>query len=384
MKILINTSKLRFGGAVQVALSFVHECRTHDQHEYHVVVGPGVGAVLKPSDFPKNFHFYEKSFGVMGIGKLRWVQREMRALEDTVQPDCVVTTAGPAYWRSRAPHLVGFNRGLFIYPESPWLGLMKPKARVQLAIQKQVHCWLYRREADALIVQTDDVNQRVRKLLGTDKVYTVSNNHNGWYEQAADFPPRLPVGDPHAFRLLSLTSYYPHKNLELIPDVIKALPDSLRDRVEFILTLTEHEYRQKIGGPIPAQIRLIGPVPPPECPALYRECDAMFLPTLAECFSASYPEAMKMEKPIITTDLGFARSICGDAALYFEPCNANAAAEQIARLVADPLLQQSLQARGRARLQTFDSPARRAEKILGLCAELVGARRGSTRKASVA
>jgi len=381
---MINTSKLRFGGAVQVALSFIHECRAHAEHEYHVAVGPGVGAVLKPGDFPKNFHFHEKSFGVMGMGKLRRVQREMSALEETIQPDCVVTTAGPAYWRSRVPHLVGFNRPLFIYPESPWLGLMKPAARVRLAIQKQIHCWLYRREADALIVQTDDVNQRVRKLLGNDKVYTVTNNHNGWYEHAAEFSSRLPKRAANAFRFLSLTSYYPHKNLELIPKIIKALPESMRDRVEFVLTLTKDEYQKKIGGPIPAQIRLIGPVPPPECPALYRDCDAMLLPTLAECFSASYPEAMKMEKPIITTDLGFARSICGEAALYFEPCNAIAAAEQIASLVADPLLQQSLQACGRARLQTFDSPARRAEKILSLCAELVEDRKGTTSRARAA
>ena len=144
MRLLINTSKLRFGGAVQVALSFIHECRAHDQHEYHVVVGPGVGAVLDLAGFPANFHFHEKAFGVMGVRKLAQVQREMSALENDIAPDCVVTTSGPPFWRSRAPHLVGFNRPLFIYPESPYLLKMPLQKKFRLAAQRWLHCRYFR------------------------------------------------------------------------------------------------------------------------------------------------------------------------------------------------------------------------------------------------
>ena len=371
MRLLINTSKLRFGGAVQVALSFIHECRKHDQHEYHVVMGPGVTAVLDPLDFPDNFHFHRKAFGVMKLHKLLRVQREMAALEEEVGPDCVVTTSGPPFWRSRAPHLVGFNRPLFIYPESPYLQNLPGIRKARLTAERWLHCRYFRRDADALIVQTDDVNQRVRRLLGTEQVHTITNNHNGWYDEPTKHAPRLPERQGDRFRFLTLTSYYPHKNLELIPKVIEALPDALRSRVEFVLTLTEAQYRERIGSKIPAQVRLTGPVPPPECPALYRECDGMFLPTLAECFSASYPEAMKMEKPIVTTDLGFARSICQDAALYFTPCDAHSAAGQVARLMNEPVLQRQLQERGCRRLAGFDTPAQRASKILDICQDLV-------------
>jgi len=370
MRLLINTSMLRFGGAVQVALSFIHECRAHDQHEYHVVVGPGVGAVLDPAEFPGNFHFCHQGFGVMRLRKLPRVQKEMSAIEALVRPDCVVTTSGPPYWRSRAPHLVGFNLPLYIYPESPYLKQLSFRERAGLSARKWLHRRLFRRGADALIVQTDDVKRRVRHLLGIDKVYTVTNNHNAWYDSTDAYPSGWPERKTGVFRLLTLTSYYPHKNLDLIPRVIDALPVSRRARVEFVLTLTEAEYRSRISPKIRDQIRLIGPVPPPECPALYRECDAMFLPTLAECFSASYAEAMKMEKPIITTDLGFARSICKDAALYFEPTNAASAAAQIERLMGDKELQKTLRQNGRARVAAFDTPSDRARKILDICQAL--------------
>ena len=371
MRLLINTSVLRFGGAVQVALSFIHECRAYDENEYHVVLGPGVGAVLDPAEFPGNYHFHGQDFGVMNLRKLPRVQQKMSAIEAQVRPDCVVTTSGPPYWRSKAPHLVGFNLPLYIYPESPYLKALPLRAKARLSTGKWLHCRLFRRDADALIVQTDDVNVRVRHLLGTDKVYTVTNNHNGWYDSPGEYSSRLPERNQGAFRLLTLTSYYPHKNLDLIPEVIEALPEALRLRVEFVLTLTEAEYRSRISPKIPPQVRLVGPVPPPECPALYRECDAMFLPTLAECFSASYPEAMKMEKPIITTDLGFARSICQNAALYFPPCDAQAAAGEIVRLICDAHLQEELRRKGPERLTAFDSPAGRARKILEICEHMV-------------
>ncbi|MFK2341775.1 glycosyltransferase [Bacteroides fragilis] len=60
-----------------------------------------------------------------------------------------------------------------------------------------------------------------------------------------------------------------------------------------------------------------------KCPQLYNECDALFLPTLLECFSANYVEAMKMRKPIVTSNLPFATNVCKNAALYFDPMNAH-------------------------------------------------------------
>ena len=78
-----------------------------------------------------------------------------------------------------------------------------------------------------------------------------------------------------------------------------------------------------------------------------------------------------MEKPIITTDLGFARSICQDAALYFKPCDAGAAASQIERLMGDSELQERLCRKGKKRLAAFDTPAERARKILEICNGLV-------------
>ena len=97
----------------------------------------------------------------------------------------------------------------------------------------------------------------------------------------------------------------------------------------------------------------------------------MFLPTLLECFSASYAEAMVMEKPIITSDMGFAHCVCKDAAIYFNPVDAQDIANKLTKLIDDKNLQISLVQKGKAQLSQFGSSDDRATAILNLCKMLV-------------
>ncbi|MCC5921019.1 MAG: glycosyltransferase family 4 protein [Cyclobacteriaceae bacterium] len=365
MKIIINNSIQRFGGGVQVAVSFIYECIHFSEYEYHVWLGPGTAKSVLTSDFPKNFTFYHFDFGEMGMGKMNLVQKTLAPIEAQIQPDVMICTSGPSYYHSQCPQLMGFNLPLYIYPESPYIQAWSFVKKMKWWLKKQVHFYLFRRDATAFLAQTEDVNQRVRKAFNTEKVHTVTNTHNGFFDQAFEASKLLEKKENGVFRLLSISAFYPHKNLDLIPKVLAELDRIGLVNVEFVLTLQLEIFKKYF----PEDCRLInvGPVAPKDCPALYAACDALFLPTLAECFSASYPEAMKMQKPIVTTDLGFARSICGEAALYFEPKNAASAAQEIQKLISDQGLQQDLIAAGHRELKKFDSAQERARKYLELC-----------------
>ena len=97
----------------------------------------------------------------------------------------------------------------------------------------------------------------------------------------------------------------------------------------------------------------------------------MFLPTLLECFSASYAEAMVMRKPIITSDMGFAHCVCKDAAIYFNPVDADEIAEKLIRLVDDKEQQKILVAKGDKQKEQFGTSEDRVKGILNLCEELI-------------
>lgn len=368
MKIVINTSHQRFGGGIQVALSFINECRAFPQHEYHVWLGHGVGQSLQPQEFPENFHFYHFDFGVINFKKIKTIQNKLSPLEDQINPDVIISTLGPTYFHSQAPQIIGYNLGLYIYPESPFVKEMPIKAKLKLALKKKVHFYYFKRDASAYVTQTDDVKQRVQKALKTSEVYTVTNTASNFYKDWVSFPNKLPQKSKDNWRFICISSYYKHKNLELIPKVLDILEKKGINTVEFVLTLKDHDFKTHIGQH--DKILNVGPIKPAECPSLYNECDALFLPTLAECFSASYPEAMIMNKPIITTDLGFARSICGNAAIYFEPKHAEAAANQIEKLITNQKLQNDLIQEGQKQLKKFDNPQDRARKYLALCEKL--------------
>ena len=78
---------------------------------------------------------------------------------------------------------------------------------------------------------------------------------------------------------------------------------------------TAKEYPVNAPHNYDERIEYLGKININQCPHLYVQSDAVFLPTLLECFSASYAEAMLMKKPIITSDLGFAHCAAASQAM---------------------------------------------------------------------
>jgi glycosyltransferase involved in cell wall biosynthesis len=285
----------------------------------------------------------------------------------------VFTTSGPAYWRPKAPHLTGYNLPHYIYRDSPFFEKLSFQQRLKWDLKGILIKHFFIRDSDAYVVQTDDVNYRVREWLKTDCVYTVSNTYGSQFMNPSKAENKLPPRSQNEFRLLSLTSWYLHKNLTIIPDIIDLLPKELREHIQFVLTLPPDTFKDKFSSEYHRYISNVGPVKPEECPALYKECDALFLPTLLECFSASYAEAMVMRKPIVTSDLGFARTVCGDAALYADPVNPSDYARKITKLVRSEELQNSLIHKGEKNLKQFSSASERAKKYISLCKKMANA-----------
>lgn len=371
MKLLINTATTHKGGSVQVAQSFIEACRDIPGHDYLVILGLSLAGRIRVEDFPPHFRFFPIDYRpATRVFSLRPRTRFFRKIEDSFHPDVVFTTSGPAYWRPQAPHLMGYNLAHYIYPDCTFLRNLPIHNRFRWRLKGAVIRHFFQRDADAYVVQTDAVGLRLRDFLSTDKVYTVANTCGEQYFAAHSVPDRLPPQQPGEFRLLTLSAWYPHKNLAIIPRVVEALPQGVRERVRFILTLPEEEYLGHFPASCREAIVNVGPVPADQGPSLYRECDAMFLPTLLECFSASYPEAMATRRPILTSDLDFARSICQEAALYFDPLDPAVIAQSIVALVESEELRRQLVSAGEKRLVDFGTAQSRAQRYLELCAEL--------------
>jgi glycosyltransferase involved in cell wall biosynthesis len=373
MKLLINTATTLKGGGLQVAKSFIEECKTHKLHEYHIILGVSLGKTIDKDSFPDNFYFYQIDFRPgTRIFSFKSGTSFFNELESKICPDVVFTTSGPAYWKPKAPHLVGFNLPHYVYPDSPFFKTIPLWKNIRWKIRGLIKSYFLKKEANAFVVQTDDVNSRLKKWLKNDNVFTVSNSCSSYYFKTSTFKNKIVQRLPNEFLFLFLSAYHPHKNFEILKKVIDyELKNNPNFKFRFILTLPENIFYSIFEEKYRKYIYNVGAVPVPECASLYKECDAMFLPTLLECFSASYVEAMYMEKPIVTSNLGFAKTVCGDAALYFDPLDEIDICKILNQLINNSDLQRILIDNGNIRKSHFKTASERAESYLSLCLSLI-------------
>jgi len=376
MKIILNTTNLTPGGGMQVAYSVIHECRKYNEHEFHVFLNAVLSSQLDKDTFPDNFTFYEfDGKSLFSIFHAFTTIKKLKKAENSIRPDVVFSIFGPSYWTPKAPHLIGYAIPYFIYPESPYfkqIGLIELLKWKLLAIVKK---FFFLRNAGYYHVETEDVKSRLSDFLSVspEQIFTISNTCNAVYAEYKANPVRkLNIAFNGRFNLLCLSAYYKHKNLQILNKVIPVLKSRDYQDVKFILTLEQKVYEQLFNDVAKTQIINLGPLSISDCPEVYSLVDAVFLPTLLECFSANYPEAMTMEKPVLTSDLGFAREICKDASLYFDPLNENDIADKIIGLIPDDDLQKKLVQKGKERLTNFDTAETRTKKYLQVCALIRG------------
>jgi len=79
---------------------------------------------------------------------------------------------------------------------------------------------------------------------------------------------------------------------------------------------------------------------------------------------------MKMNNPMITSDLSFARDICGSAAEYFNPYDPGDIANSIIGVANNRNRQKELIQNGRERLKNFETSKSRADKYIDICEEI--------------
>lgn len=360
------------GGSVQVIVALLREFVKFSENEYYVILSKEIKSQIARFEFPDNFHFYDLPCEAgSSSANLKVRNKYFSKLESEIKPDCGLCSSGPLYHKTQAPLLMGYNLPHHIYRDSPYFKTNTIASKIRWFARRVSHRHLFRKEAAVCFVQTDDVNQRLRKFLNKDNVVTISNTYNTAYNNPITFPNKLPERTSGEIRMLTIASYYPHKNLGIIKDVLDELKKRKIDNYKFVVTLSDDYYDKLFGDEYKDMIYNAGFVPAIEGPSLYNECDIMFLPTLLECFSASYAEAMVMEKPIITSDLGFAHVVCGDAAVYFNPIDAKDIADKLVTLVEDKVMQKSLVEKGKDQLKQFGTSEDRAREVLSICNKMI-------------
>jgi glycosyltransferase involved in cell wall biosynthesis len=110
---------------------------------------------------------------------------------------------------------------------------------------------------------------------------------------------------------------------------------------------------------------------------LYSAADMLAFPSLHEGFGWPPLEAMACGCPVLATRGGSLGEVCGDAALFVEPKDAQAMAQAMRRLLDDASLRRSLAAKGLEHVKAF-----RWEKTAARIVELFGTTTAAGKKAN--
>lgn len=360
MKIFINVSNNLTGGSLQVALSFLNESKVVKDIDFVVAVGNSIEKQLSVDEFPDNFVFYN-----INTKPLLMLSKKLGAIENIEKPDAVFTVFGPAYWRPKTKHVVGFANP-FYGRKSSFIDNLPLREKLKLKFKQYVHTYFMNRDADIVVVETQEALDSFKKIFKIKDYRIVSNNCSNYYYEYKDRNKEFRYDTN--FTLLTLSNYRNNKNFEIIPKLIRIMREQSIFDISFVITISQDIYKM-LGFDKYKEIINIGPQKACECPMVYQGCDAMFLPTYLECFSASYPEAMVMGKPILTSDLGFAHNICKDAAIYFNPDDPCDVLDKILMLKKSKDLQKKLISSGIERVKCFPSPHEKFNMYLSIIKE---------------
>ena len=168
---------------------------------------------------------------------------------------------------------------------------------------------------------------------------------------------------PSVFRMLYVAEYGDYKNFTVLYRAIKKLSEEGINDILLVTTtdpwqnfaaasVSRQDDQHLAADPFVAPfVKSVGYVPYEQVPGLYTESDLVLFPSLSESFGHPLVEAMASGRPILAADTAINREICGEAAHYVDPFDAEGFAGQMQMLRRDADLRARLGAEGQRRAQ---------------------------------
>lgn len=363
MKILINVVNARnIGGGFQVVFNFILKTQeyTRPNVEWYYAVSERLDGFLSENFKAKvqKDHYFVFPDQPDFRGTYRRVKRELRELENKIDPEVVYSPLSPGYFFFKHKEVMRFANAWSTNATSyAWKTLpFKPKMRTKIynIMQRALL-----RKAKYIITQTETVRGGLLRVTGLpeNRVFVVPNVLPAVLQ---DIDPTPLEADAKWIDVAAIGGQMPHKNLEIIPEVMRVLKEKYQlTNVRFHTTLPADSgvwWRIENGLKEYGLTECVvnhGNMRLADLAELYRHCRFCFLPTVLETFSASTIEAMYFDLKTVASDLSFNKEVMQDACLYFEPMNAASAAEKLAQVMGDKALQSELSSRMKERLKNY-------------------------------
>ena len=260
------------------------------------------------------------------------------------------------------------------------LSFVREPDSVMPGMARQLNTWVPRSvaRADHVVAVSEATRQDLIELYQTppEKISTL---HHGVTE---NFKPVTEAAELQAVRqkyglssdpfILSLSTIQPRKNYqrliqafaELAPSLSLAIGGSKGWRYDAVF---EEVAKQGLTD----RVHFLGFVAEADLPALYSAASLFVYPSLYEGFGLPILEAMACGAPVVASNQSSLPEVVGSAGLLVNPYDVAALTETMAKVLAEPTLQQQLSTAGQAQIKKF-SWAGMAKQLLDLYRKVLG------------
>lgn len=336
MKLLINASNIKFGGGLQVAISVITSLLKNSRgYEIKFIVSENIFNQLE-IDASSHRKFIVIDFSAKKALNYINYYSSLRSFENDFKQDVVFTIFGPSFYRFRyGKSLIGFANAWLVNPDTDAYRIFAYRQRLINKLKnKMLSFFLYSKNAH-YVTETKAVAQAFCKCFKAEEsqISVVNNTLSYLFTSQETIGREFFLGQEDKIKFLTVSHNYLHKNIAVIEKVGQGL-SKLGYNFTFVVTFSDNEYLE-MSDIFRKYTTNVGPVSVLDCPNLYKACNVLFLPTLIECFTVSYLEAMYFNMPIATSDRSFAREICSGDAYFFDPFDVENIVECLVELLSN-------------------------------------------------
>tara|TARA_B110000908_G_scaffold80909_1_gene96962 strand:- start:14426 stop:15556 length:1131 start_codon:yes stop_codon:yes gene_type:complete len=212
---------------------------------------------------------------------------------------------------------------------TPHLCISNTKLFFKLKIKHLISSWLFKlnkNRVSMFIVQTEEmkVKLKLKYSLPSSKIYTLPQPVPDWLS-SSEIRRFGRINSKKSLSLFYPAAFYPHKNHKLLS---KLQPSCSSLISKIVLTLAPSIN----PAPHLPWIKCVGLLQPYQVVKEYRLTDGLLFLSNEESYGFPLVEAMFVGLPIICPNLPYAKILCGDQAIYFDPLSAKSLNEAIGRL----------------------------------------------------
>ncbi len=373
--VLLNALASTAGGGITYLQNVLPRLTECDSNNHYFALTPAEQNYSRFSDDRATIEPVKIGGGL--IGRLLWEQTGLRNYIKAQKIDALVSLGNFALFASPVPQIL-FNRN-DLYFSDYFERDLKKRGLYPTLISHRLKSALARRsikQADINVTPTrafadrirahdglSDVNFEVLHFGFDSNVFTANGD-----PLTAEQLDQLNLSED-CYRLLYVSHYNYFRNFETLIRALPIIKKQVKDETgrDILLVLTTDIRRGAVYGGYDAtlaadlidrldvrkNIVMLGGVSYDKLHHLYRLCDLSVCPSYSESFGHPLVEAMAMETPVVSANLGVHREVCREAAVYFDVFDEREMAERCVEALTDCKLRSMMKERGLERSKYF-------------------------------